>query len=333
MNKNEIKAIVTALSPISHGQIRAKNDSDTEKNILRFRTLPFILEKNGVPVAKDLYAVSGNSMRGIGRSLLFRHTYEDVLDLDFAKILPDFTPIARRYLVSTLQNGGVQPQGSSSSGAVPSGLYEEVLDGLPTLDLLGGVYICHHFNGAAKIGNLTIRAKETEQLFAEKHGIFEKSDTPLPAIDTIVVKDSRHTRTQDSQDASEFPVLASDKENTEDFKSKAIFGTEVLPAGTQFYWRNLVETKREGTLLAFRAMLALTARSGCIGGMSAKGYGRVDIQFTDGLDIPTAIKEYDDYCLAHKAEAIAAIEKLANDFKYQLKGDKKEKATRKAKES
>ena len=35
----------------------------------------------------------------------------------------------------------------------------------------------------------------------------------------------------------------------------------------------------------------------------------------------------------HKDEAIAAIKKLANDFKYQLKGDKKEKAARKSKES
>ena len=332
MNKKEVKAIVTALSPISHGQIRAKDDGDTEKNILRFRTLPFILEQNGLPVTKDVYTVSGNSLRGIGRSLLFRHTYEDVLDLDFTKILPDFTPIARRYLVATLQNGGVQPKGSSTSGAVPAGMYEEVLDGLPTLDLLGGVYICHHFNGAAKIGNLTLRAKETEQLFV-KHKIFDKSDTSLPSITSIVVKDSRHTRTQNSQDASEFPVLADDKENTEDFKSKAIFGTEVLPAGTQFYWRNLVVTKRPGTILAFQAMLALIARNGCIGGMGAKGYGRVAIQF-DGLDIEPAIKAYDDYCLDHKKEAIAAIEKLAADFKYQLKGDaKKAKSTRKAKES
>ena len=63
MNKKEVKAIVTALSPISHGQIRAKDDGDTEKNILRFRTLPFILEQNGLPITKDLYTVSGNSLR------------------------------------------------------------------------------------------------------------------------------------------------------------------------------------------------------------------------------------------------------------------------------
>ena len=326
MKNIEIKGIVTALSPISHkeieGQEKEKENKAVKPQFGDFRCMPFILKgEGGNYKQRDVYTVSGNAMRGIGRGLLFTHTFEDVLDIDFEELLPNMSQTALRYLVSTLQVGGVTPKESRSGGAVPLGVYDKVLKGIPMLDLLGGVYIAHHFNGAASIGNLVVRAKETQELFSD---IFE-DDEDLISIDDIETKDSRYSHVQPAKDASENMVAGEEVGNESEKKNRAkiqmLYGTRVLPAGTQFYWRNLCNTDNEGTELAFKAMIALTIRYGRIGGMGGKGLGRVAYDVA-GIDPDHDIQAYDEYILEHKDECIEAIKLLAEEFKYALDAKK-----------
>lgn len=315
------KGIVTALSPISHGRIRAEKETDenNENNVLRFRTIPFLYkDENDNIVEKNLFCVSGNGMRGIGRRLMFHHAFQDVLDINFDELLSDFSPLERRYVVNLFENGGSSPKGSKATGGVPAATYDEVLRDLPMLDLLGGVYITHHFNGAAIIGNLILRTKETQQLLAKDHAVFSDDATDLPSIDTIKVDTERHTKTQNNRDASLFQDATASDEDKANLKNASIYGVEVLPIGTTFYWDcALRHTPHEGTLLAFDAFLSLIAQHGFIGGMNSKGYGYVKIQLKD-LDTKTAIQKFDQWLLEHKDDVRKGIRLIAEEFKYEL---------------
>ena len=329
----ENKAIVTALSPISHGRIRAKDEKDAngEDNVLRFRTMPFLYKDDSGNVNEtDLYCVSGNAMRGLGRRLMFHHTI-DLLDLDLEKILPNFSAIERRYVANLFENGGSTPKGSHATVGVPAKTYDEILAKLPMLDLLGGVYITHHFNSSCAIGNLILRTKETQALLT-KHNVFEDTDS-VPSLLDVHTDTVRHTKMRSAHDASEYPDNMADEATKKNLKSAAIFGADVLPAGTTFYWQtSLKSTPNEGTLIAYDAFLALIAKFGSIGGMSAKGYGMVNYAFGDAFDVKAAIKKYDEYTLAHKDDIIEGLQLLANDFKYVLNTEKEpKKSTKKGK--
>lgn len=329
----EYTALVTALSPITHNEILAKDakpgtdKKGKAKDYPEFRQFPFVVRENGKYTVKDIYCVSGNSLRGIGRQQLFRHTIEDVLDIDFDELLEGvLDKTRRRLLLATLECGGVSPKGSSAKGSLASGVYDKVLSQLPFLDLLGAVYVSHHFDGSCSIGNLVLRTKETEAFFCEHNFIpgTLTSITPLLSVNDIVTSECRFTKTQNNKDASENPTSG----DVEAEKIKMIYGTTVLPAGTQFFWNSYCTSKNEGTLLAFDAMLALIAKRGGIGGMSNKGFGRASFNILN-LDIYAAIKKYDDYILTHKDDIIEGIKLLAEEFNYTLadSSDKPKKAS------
>lgn len=334
----EVKGIVTALSPITHSTIPPYgSELKKGRQWTDFRTMPFVLKNNeGDDVQTSVYTVSGNSIRGIMRSLLYRHTFQDVLDIDFDEILGkgtelNMTPIKLRYLVSTLSSGGVTPKGAKLEAAAPAGEYERILRDIPMLDLFGGVYLTHHFDGCASIGNMTMRCKETQQLMGN---VFNDDKEGLPSVHDVEAKDIRFTRTQSNKDASENPDTDEKEEN---LKAKAIYGTNVLPAGTTFYWRNYCTTTNEGTKLAFFAAVALLQKYASVGGMSGKGLGRMEYELEP--DLTDAVKNYDKYVLEHKEDCIEAIKSMAKYFlssvptKSETKVKEEEEKKKKAKTS
>lgn len=313
MENFEVKGIVTTLSPISHSTIPPYgSEMKKGRQWTNFRTMPFVLQnEKGEEVQTSVYTVSGNSIRGIMRTLLYRHTFQDILDIDFDELLGENSELKmsaqkRRFLTSTLASGGVTPKGTKLEAAAPAGEYERILRDIPMLDLFGGVYLAHHFDGCASIGNMTLRCKETQNLMGE---MFDDGVVGLPALNEVNAYDIRFTRTQSNQDASENPDMDDSEENN---KAKAIFGTNVLPAGTTFYWRNYCNTANEGTKLAFYAAVALLQKYASVGGMSGKGLGRVSYDLEP--DLTNAVKGYDKYILAHKDECIEAIKSMAKHF-------------------
>lgn len=316
-------AIVTAISPISHGMIRAQNETDDkgENNIIRFRKLPMLLPDGEDLTPREVFYVSGNAMRGLGRRHMFYHTFQDVLELEFdTDILKDFDPLHRKFVVNLFENGGSMPKDSSAAGGVTAETYLDVLAKNPFLDLLGGVYVTHHFNGSIRVGGLILRTAETQQFFADKWKLFKDAEVGLPKMQEVQPVTLRFTKYHSNLDASMFPKDAAEsKEDKANRKSNAIYGTEVLPVGSTFYWQcALVGSHNEGTALAYDAFLALLAQKGYIGGMSGKGCGFIRIQFDD-INVEEAIQKYDDFLLQHKDNVIQSIRSIAEDFKYTLK--------------
>lgn len=325
-----IRGIVTAKTSISHGRIPAEEEK--KSNLLEFHTSPLLYEEDGAIHEIDLPTISGNAMRGLGRRLLFHHSFEDVLGINFDEILSGYTEKERRYVVNLFENGGSNPKGSHPSGSVRGGVYDEVLADIPMLDLLGGSYVAHHFDGAAIIGHLIPRTKETQELLGSDAIV---TDEPLMSVKDLHVEVNRNTKMRSNRDYSMYTLDSVETEEEKaEIKNSAIYGAEFLPAGTKFFWRcALCDTPNKGTLLAFNAIIALIVKHGHVGGMMKKEHGRVEYSLED-FDADASIAEFDDYLRKHRDDVIRGIKLLAGNFKYSLKSDRdKKEAAEKAKKS
>ncbi|MBR2215856.1 MAG: hypothetical protein IJ849_08885 [Selenomonadaceae bacterium] len=305
----EIKGIVTALSPVIHSESfsraqddEAKNRSDNTENVKPFRRMRYIFAADNGYASRGVPVISGNSLRGVGRGLLVRHSLEDVLDITLEDILQDVkgAGTVAKFMTILFYKGGVTPKGIKADGSVKAETYLGVQRAIPWLDLLGGVYAVRHFESALKVGILAPVTYELAPLFAKDFPEVEPQLSLADIQETVV----RHTRT------------TMPGEDSKEDSTQMIFAAATLPAGTRFYSYNVCHSESEGTLLAFRAMFALIKLYGFVGGMSSKGFGHVSCDYN--LDATKAISEYDAYLKTHREEIIASILSIATDFGYTL---------------
>lgn len=196
----EVKGIIKALSPVVHSEVLDEDKTPYEEaktsTSSPFRRLPFLLKnENGQSELKGVYAISGNSLRGIGRRLLFYHTFEDLYDMDLDEFLDknvvddEGKPLSdkgKRNLISILLNGGVSPLGATKSGSVPASVYDQVMNDIPMLGLLGAVFMSYHFDGSCSIGNAVFRCKETAECYQE---IFSDDPEKLISLKDYATKE------------------------------------------------------------------------------------------------------------------------------------------------
>lgn len=358
MNIEKIKAIVTAESPIAHSvvlsqeeDLRIKNDPDTPGNFTWLRRENFIGTKTWMEENDDgemeqksesnifaLPIVSGNAVRGVGRQLLMNHTFDDVLDINIGEIANDAGLGAgaakyAAYAVQLFYKGGATPGGGKITYA-KAGEYDKILRALPFLDLMGGVYGMHHFDSTMRVHAFIPVVKETWELFHE-----EFPDIKKPAMTASEMNEStneeRYTKHELAKTKSEGNGLMDEEQvmkTDKEAQTAMIYGTETIPTGTKFYFETVCISENDGTQKAFRAFNALLAQHGYVGGMSAKGHGKVRYSFDE--DLSDAIKDYDEYLLAHKDEIIESISKIATTFKFTVgKTDEKKDGKGKAKKN
>lgn len=345
----KIKAIVTAKSSIAHGQIlsqyAAKNRSQKNYNYLATENFvsyvpvyenKLIKDENGKKTGeyelverKDLVSyqlpvISGNSIRGIGRTLLVNHTMYDVLNLDILEIANDkklgkSAEKMARFTLQLFEKGGVTP-GKCKIEYSPCGMYEKVMNAIPTLSLLGGVFGAHHFAGSLRVSSFIPSTIETWEMFHEDFPNEEK-----PQISALKLKsscnESRYAKHELVVTSNEGNGLTDDTD-VEKAKSKMLYGQETIPAGTRFFFSTECTSDKEGAILAYRAFNALLARHGYVGAMSGKGHGRVVYDFD--TDLSGAIEAYDKYLIEHKGEIIEAISMIPSNFKFKLSKDEEE---------
>lgn len=318
MKNTVIKGKVLSLSPIVHDEIMGVNYADEKEKgaVNPFRKMPFVVQN---PESASYYAtsipvVSGNGIRGLGRSLLVDYSLDDVLHINFSKLYD--RPETARRVSYMFMKGGLTPKGAKIV-ASQVGAYEKIKDALPWLGLLGGVYICHHFEGDGKIGILVPVTQETATLYEKDFPMTPEEKEKLIPLASLKREEVRYTRRAIAKNQSEFPNQ--EKKGTED-KEAAIYGKETLAAGTEFFSVNNCISDNEGVQLAFRAMFALLSQYGYIGGMSGRGHGQVIFTY-EGLDPKTALKEYTDYLLTHKEDIITALKALPELLQSTLKDE------------
>lgn len=336
MTNETIKAIVTAESSISHSCILSEEEQRTRKegNVAMLRRETLIsyateteFDDDDEPIEKTVMhsfrmpIVSGNSIRGIGRQLLISDSIDDVLGFDFSTIAEMDLPAmnARKMAAYTAQlfyKGGITPAGSQMILS-EAGAYDNVMNALPFLDLLGGVYGNHHFTGSLRVGSFVPVTKETWRVYQDAFPDMEEPSLTLDELNESL-KVSRYTRMDTSSKNSEGSGL--------DDNTKGIFGAELIPAGTKFFYLASCVSPNQGTQLAFYAMHALLARYGFVGGMASRGHGRVHYDFLDAEKVQDSLPRYHEFLEAHKKNIWDALRNFPRNFQFTVPEDKKKGA-------
>ncbi len=311
VNTDRIVGVATALTPIVHSEVLSyKEDVESKmgKNKgrpKRQRTMPFILSSGRNPVYVNIPVVSGNAMRGLMRRLLVDFSLE-TLGIRIGDIIEK--PDDAHRTLFFIRCGGVSDKGTKPE-RVPAGTYDRLRRALPFLSLLGGAYQGHHFEGSCKVGILIPLTQETYPIFK---GVGGDAD-----IETLPRLDDLRGITDDGREAEAAYAVSRYTRRGENEKSESkesmIYAFEQLPAGTRFFSFNSCTTDDVGTRLAFKAMFALLAQYGCVGGMSGRGHGRVEFDFNN-LDASSALQEYAEYLAQHKDSIIAGLRAISTDL-------------------
>ena len=313
-----IDGIMTALQPISHNRWGVEQSTDESG----FRTI-----KMAMPVAdgdsdkevkyetKDVFTISGNAARGLGRTLFFEHNFQQVLNVDWNEIFSEICdevkrPEKIRFFHLLFAKGGINPASLKAKPA-RAGAYNDAITALPMLDLLGGTYGAHFVESSLKMGFLIPVTKETQRLM-RKDGF-----DAMPEEDLISLEELKKSESKEHY----LVKMPADDQAENGSTDQHVFWVYSLPAGTRFYFSAQCISPRKPTILAFRAFVALLANYGYMGGMSRMGYGRV-IYDIPNLDRNAAIQEWDNYLIENREAIIEAMKALAADFDTDFDAEK-----------
>lgn len=311
-----------ALTPIVHGDVpsvqeaREREEGKREGEPVYFRKQPFVIEDGGEEKRYMVPVCSGNMFRGISRRLLFDYTL-GVLgkERSLADMFDNNYEQARR-VAYFLRVGGLTPDGTKA-GNVEAGTYEDLRKNIPMLAVAGGVYMAHHFSGEMICGDAVPLAKELVPLLKKVIPPFALPvpEDDLPALGDLIVYTARYSR------------RAEEERSGIDEKESMPYGVEALPAGTRLYQEMRLVTRRETSVLAFKAMLYLLERYAHlkgIGGMTGKGHGKLLIKYKikegylnkelkdAGEPGPKHLEEYRKWLEENKNAVIDAIKNIPN---------------------
>lgn len=341
------------VSPISHGRIRPYHAKKEDGAPLELNQVPVIVEVNNVPQVMYVPGITGNSIRGKMRRMLFRETVWALgLDENLATLFDRETDA--RMVAFVLRNGGISPR-KVSAQTVRIGVYEELRKKIGLLGLFGTFYCGHHIEGDLFCDFMLPIIKETASYLG-----YDGVVNDLPGLGDLapypVVRYARHADVEPfdlliklQQESEEGAVVSNDaneEENGDDENDSVketgadsgqesekkdskgmLYGTEVLPIGVKMSHEMSVVTLHESIETAFKAAVYLFVRFGRVGGMLGKGHGKVrmDYTYSDGSHpCEKDLERYLDELISHKNEVLDAIRSIPGELPSGGKSDKKE---------
>ncbi len=276
----------------AHSQIHTGGDEQTGNRQL-IRT-----EKIRLPNAdrfEDVPFIAGNSVRGHLRRLLAA----DLLDrLDYT--------VTDERLFHLLRAGGVLEKGGNAE--IDVGLRREIRAAIPLLDLFGGSTGNQMFGGTVDIHHMTLVCRENNwRTEAESKTSWHE-----------FVDEMHQTRMHDNPDDTGMDVdfgFDFDADDGEEGADRAgdqqmIYHFDALVPGTRF--EHSLRFESYTSELARSCLLhglRLWQDEGVIGGMSAAGLGRIDIEYDANLSDGD---QYVEYVETQGGEIIDALDTLAS---------------------
>jgi hypothetical protein len=274
-----LEGIVTALSSISH------NGGERNGTVTQLRREKFV-QPNG-KVAK-VPVVSGNAIRGILRdrgmfSMLRQLGYGVNEESGEVKGLP----LNAFYF---LFSGGALT--STGSEGVDIKHFRDMRETVPLIGLFGGAIGNMIMPGKMKIGKLLPICSETAHLVPARF---------LPeSVQTIweYCQTEMYTRRDDEKNDRvrmliSRPAITDGSENLPAEKKAAPqqmkYDVETLAAGTQFYWKIVLEDVSDVEFEAFLATILEFSKAPNIGGKGAVGHGEISIKLDKWVEVDSRI--------------------------------------------
>lgn len=273
-----LEGIVTALSSITH------NGGERNGTITQLRREKFV--QPGGKVSK-VPVVSGNAIRGIlrdrGMFSMLRHLGYGVNE-ETGKVTG--LPLNAFYF---LFSGGSLT--SSGDGHIDVKHFREMRETIPLIALFGGAAGNTILPGKMKIGKLLPICTETQHLIPQK---FHPD-----AVQTIweYCQTEMYTRRDDEKN-DRVRMLISRPALTEgataELQKPAVpqqmkYDVETLAAGTQFYWKVVLEDVTDVEFEAFLATVLEFSKSPTVGGKSAVGHGEISIKLDKWVEVDSRV--------------------------------------------
>jgi len=246
----------------------------------RLRTLEMAVRDNGETTHEDIPVISGNSLRGQFRDLLARD-FLDRLDVEIHDTLSN-----------ALYSGGTLERGSGS-GKLKRRQVENVREQITMLSLLGTALGSQMISGKLNMGMLVPIAQETQQ--------FTGRDSDKSVFE--FVDETFYTRMDDQEGRSE----RSDDEQAQQMR----FKVHVFTPGTRFHHRLSMEHVSDIEEACLYHAFDLFRQSPHLGGMKARGHGRIEFEYDGGLGDP---QPYIDFIEANKDEIREFVLELDEDL-------------------
>ena len=260
-------------------------------------TQPLRKEKIYLPEKErfeEVPVIAGNSVRGHLRRLL---ATDLVQRLDYQ--------VTDERLFHLLRAGGVLEQ--EGKAEIDVGMRREIRDAFPIIDLLGGSTGNQMFGGTVDVHHLI-------PVCAENDWRLRTDASDLPSYDEFVAE-WYQTRMHDNPDDTGMDVdfgFDFDADADEAAGSQQmIYHYDILVPNTRF--EHSVRFESYATELARSTMhhgLRLWQEEGVIGGMSAAGMGRINIEYD--TDLAAGAQRYVEYVDESGGEIIEALDTLAD---------------------
>lgn len=274
-----LEGVVTALSSISH------NGGERNGTITQLRREKFV-QPNG-KVAK-VPVVSGNAIRGILRdrgmfSMLRQLGYGVNEESGEVKGLP----LSAFYF---LFSGGALT--STGAEGVDIKYFRDMRDTIPLISLFGGAVGNMIMPGKMKIGKLLPMCTETAHLIPERF---------MPeSVQTIweYCQTEMYTRRDDEKNDRvrmliSRPAIGEGADKLPAEKKAAPqqmkYDIETLAAGTQFYWKIVLEDVTDVEFEAFLATVIEFSKAPNIGGKGAVGHGEISIKLDKWVEVDSRV--------------------------------------------
>ena len=356
---------IKTLTPITHGiPLPVTLMNEKKSNIIRFRRHPYFLPSDkGEWEIRFIPCITGG-IRGPGRRTLMRRTFillglGDPLSatVEGLNLEGKNEKIEWIVLLRTFFGGGTSEE---SSDPISEEYYRNLRVVLPFLDLLGGVYRGHHFNGTMSVRDAVIITQETKHLV---HPELLAKDEQLPGLneleemlntnEKLLITFSKAVSYYGSQDLyiesevknekatdGELNEAEPQKENIK-VKDRGLYSLEVMPAGISFGGAyTLHPDAYVNTIPAFYAFIKYLNDMGRLGGKRSYDYGIVEMTYGNGNSndnieekIKNGAEEYETYIIEHKNEILDVFADMIGTLKGKKKRNKKKDKNNNGKEN
>lgn len=275
-----MEGVVTALSSITH------NGGERNGTVTQLRREKFV-QPNGkverVPV------ISGNSIRGILRdkgmfSMLKMLGYG--INEENGKV----NGLSLQAFYFLFSGGSLVSTGDSG---LDIKYFREMRDLIPLIGLFGGAAGNAIMPGKMKIGKLIPICKETSHLVPEKfqpetvESIWEYCQTEMFTRRDDEKNDKVRLMIAGKQLSENGEALPEEKKSGT--PQQMMYNVETIAAGTQFFWRIVLEDVTDVEFEAFLSTLIEFSKAPNIGGKSGTGHGEIAIKLDRWIEIDSRV--------------------------------------------
>lgn len=272
-----MEGIVTALSSISH------NGGEQNGVTTQFRREKFMQPDGTV---EDVPVISGNSLRGALRDTGMFHMLQRLgYGINYETGEVDGLSLPAFYF---LFSGGALV--STGDSKLDVEYFRRMRDTIPLIGLFGGAIGNMIMPGKMKIGKMIPICDETVHLIPEKF----RPQTIVSAWDLCQLE--MYTRKDDEKNENlrgmieekTRKLLAGDIRKIDLTKANAqqmMYYIETLVAGTQLYWKVILEDVTDIEFEAFLTSLIQFSKNPVVGGKSGTGLGDIAIKMDKWIEI------------------------------------------------